>query len=188
MIKVLKFISSYFWIILLSITMLSILFNYIFFRTEGVLSIYCWFKGVSYIDNTNLVTISTVLIGIYFSLYTYILSVDSNSFISEVNKKEFKRLIRMINRGFISSLLIVLLSFVNNELFTLLSYWYILILFLLFIVVIGSLLEIGLFYTMIFKKDLDARYEQFDKSRIEDENNRRVNEKLMDFLERQNYD
>jgi len=62
----LKFIDKYFWwslstIIVLIVAVSLFLGNY--------LELYDWFYKNAYTNNTNLVTISTVFIGIYFSLY-----------------------------------------------------------------------------------------------------------------------
>lgn len=124
MIKILDFFISHFWKILLSIFPFILVLVLILEGTEGVVDLYFWFKRVSYNDNGNLLTIVTVLIGIYFSLYTYLLSADSNSFIAKIqNKSEFNRFVKMINRGFVSSMILVLLSFINKELFSIFCFF-----------------------------------------------------------------
>lgn len=107
----LKFIDKYFWwslstIIVLIVAVSLFLGNY--------LELYDWFYKNAYTNNTNLVTISTVFIGIYFSLYSFLLSSNTNSLISKLKFKEYKRLVSIVNRGFISSFIIVIFSFFNG--------------------------------------------------------------------------
>jgi len=110
----LKFIDKYFWwslstIIVLIVAVSLFLGNY--------LELYDWFYKNAYTNNTNLVTISTVFIGIYFSLYSFLLSSNTNSLISKLKFKEYKRLVSIVNRGFISSFIIVIFSFFNENIY-----------------------------------------------------------------------
>ena len=107
----LKFIDKYFWWCLLVIIVMVILMSLLLGNYSGM---YCWFYKNAYLDNTNLVTISTVFIGIYFSLYGFLLSSDTNSLVSKLRLKEYKRLVSIVNRGFLSSFIIVIFSFFND--------------------------------------------------------------------------
>lgn len=125
----LKFIDKYFWwslstIIVLIVAVSLFLGNY--------LELYDWFYKNAYTNNTNLVTISTVFIGIYFSLYSFLLSSNTNSLISKLKFKEYKRLVSIVNRGFISSFIIVIFSFFNENIYNWVGKIYILFLFLFF--------------------------------------------------------
>lgn len=189
MLKVIDFLSSHFWKMLFGGLLLILVAVFIFQGRDGILNLYDWFKKVSYDDNGNLVTIVTVLIGIYFSLYTYLLSADSNSFLSKIrDKNEFNRFVRMINRGFVSSMIMVLLSFLNGELLKKFGHYYIIFLFLDFVLIFGSLIEISLYYSFLFKRDLDSRFKYFQSINTKEEEERQLMVKLKDFLERQNYD
>ncbi|MFS7422541.1 hypothetical protein AB6878_02450 [Carnobacterium maltaromaticum] len=187
--KIIKIVGRYFWIMIVSTLIFFFLITYLLKGLEGIEGLYRWFKEVSFVENSNFITISTVLIGIYFSLYTYILSADPNSFFSKIkDEREYKKLIRMINFGFFSSMTTVLLSFVNIDLFNKLGYRYILILFILFIIIFGSLIEIGIYYALIFKNDFREKLNSIESVLSEDEEDRKLKKKLMDFLDRQNYD
>ncbi|EME3528779.1 hypothetical protein [Enterococcus faecium] len=187
MLKVINFFSSHFWKILFFGLLLLLTTVYAMRGITGIWNLYYWFKGVSYNDNANLVTIVTVLIGIYFSLYTYLLSADSNSFLAKIrDKAEFYRLVKMINIGFSSSMVLVLLSFINAELFKIFCHYYILFLFLDFILIFGSLIEIFLYYSLLFKRDLESRYNYFQSIKSNEEEEKKLARKLKDFLERQN--
>ena len=103
----LKFIDKYFWWCLLVIIVMVISISLLLGNYSGL---YSWFYKNAYLDNTNLVTISTVFIGIYFSLYGFLLSSDTNSLVSKLKLKEYKRLVSIVNRGFLSSFIIVILK------------------------------------------------------------------------------
>ena len=108
----LKFIDKYFWWSLLTIIVLIVAMSLFF---GNYLELYDWFYKNAYTNNANLVTISTVFIGIYFSLYGFLLSSNTNSLISKLKLKEYKRLVSIVNRGFVSSFIIVIFSFLNEN-------------------------------------------------------------------------
>ncbi|MEZ7616587.1 hypothetical protein O3651_06495 [Streptococcus sp. 27098_8_73] len=178
----LKFIDKYFWWCLLVIIVMVISMSLLLGNYSGL---YCWFYKNAYLDNTNLVTISTVFIGIYFSLYGFFTSADTNSFIAKLKLKEYKRLISIINRGFISSFTIVLFSFVNEILYHLLDRVYILFLLLVFILLIGSALQIAIYFSLLLRNDINTKYnslkEDIKKENLDDE----IRGKLKQFLDRE---
>ena len=184
--SIIKFVINHFWLMIIFINIIIITLTYVLQGTAGLQALVAWFKSVSFEQNSNFVTISTVLIGIYFSLYTYILSADASSFFSRLTVKEFKKLILMITIGFCSSMLIVILSFLNDILYKYMDLMYIGVLYLLFVLIFGSLIQISVYYSLIFKYDLNSRYETFNQERIESEENRVIKEKLKEFLEKNN--
>ncbi|MDY5175323.1 hypothetical protein SM192_01215 [Lactococcus lactis] len=175
---------EHFWFFAVLVNIIILTLSYITYGTDGIVSLYKWFKDVSFCDNGNLITISTVLIGIYFSLYTYILSADLNSFFSRLNLKEFRYLIWMITIGFVSSMSIVLLSFINDFLYEAFGVAFIIFLYILFVLIFGSLILISIYYALIFKRDLDSRYKSFEESKNLSEEERKLKMKLKDFLEK----
>lgn len=178
----LKFIDKYFWWCLLVIIVMVISMSLLLGNYSGL---YCWFYKNAYLDNTNLVTISTVFIGIYFSLYGFFTSADTNSFIAKLKLKEYKRLISIINRGFISSFTIVLFSFLNEILYHLLDRVYILFLLLVFVLLIGSALQIAIYFSLLLRNDINTKYnslkEDIKKENLDDE----IRKKLKQFLDRE---
>ena len=94
----LKIIDKHFWIIYSAIIIVIIISS---LGLGSVEKIYCWFFDIVYKDNTNLVTISTVFIGIYFSLYSTLTTSNSSSFVSKLSFKEIKKLAAMVNIGFL---------------------------------------------------------------------------------------
>lgn len=178
----LKFIDKYFW---WSLSIIIVLIVAVSLFLGNYLELYDWFYKNAYLDNTNLVTISTVFIGIYFSLYGFFTSADTNSFIAKLKLKEYKRLISIINRGFISSFTIVLFSFVNEILYHLLDRVYILFLLLVFILLIGSALQIAIYFSLLLRNDINKKYnslkEDIKKENLDDE----IRKKLKQFLDRE---
>ena len=65
----LKFIDKYFW---WSLSIIIVLIVAVSLFLGNYLELYDWFYKNAYTNNANLVTISTVFIGIYFSLYVQI--------------------------------------------------------------------------------------------------------------------
>ena len=162
----LKFIDKYFWwslstIIVLIVAVSLFLGNY--------LELYDWFYKNAYTNNTNLVTISTVFIGIYFSLYSFLLSSNTNSLISKLKFKEYKRLVSIVNRGFISSFIIVIFSFFNENIYNWVGKIYILFLFFIF--------------TLLFRYDLKTKYNSFDEDIKKEILDNELREKLKQFLD-----
>lgn len=180
--KLLKIIDRFFWLIITSIVII-ILFSFYF--TGQFDQFYQWFFNVSYLENGNLVTIATVFIGIYFSLYTFITSADSSSFLSRLSVSDLKKLVRMVNVGFVSSFSIVFFSFVNTEFYNLLHCKYIYFLFIIFLLLFGSAIQITLYYTLLFKQDIESKHKSFEaelNNQILDDELRR---KLLEFLNKQ---
>ncbi|MEX2804701.1 hypothetical protein AB3329_06250 [Streptococcus sp. H31] len=180
--KLIRFIDRFFWLIII----LSITVTILFFKISNSFNnFYQWFKDISYTNNSNLVTISTVFIGIYFSLYTFLTSANVDSFLTNFSLKDFKKLIRMINHGFLSSFSIVLLSFVNKIIFSLLNEWYIYFLFIVFVALFGSAIQIALYYTLIFKNDLDYKFNSLQKQKEESQMDSELRKKLKRYLDSQ---
>ena len=170
----LKFIDKYFWWSLLSIIVLIVTMS-LFLGNYSEL--YDWFYKNAYTDNTNLVTISTVFIGIYFSLYGFLLSSDKNSLISKLKLKEYKRLVSIVNKGFLSSFIIVISSFFNENIYNWVGD--------IFLLLIGSAIQIAIYFTLLFRYDLNKKYNSFEediqKEILDDE----LRKKLKQFLDRE---
>ena len=147
--------------------------------------LYCWFFKNAYTDNTNLVTISTVFIGIYFSLYGFLLSSDTNSVVTKLKLKEYKRLVSIINRGFLSSFIIVIFSFFNENIYHWFGKIYILFLFLIFLLLIGSAIQIAIYFTLLFRNDINTKYNSFEEDMKKEILDDEIRGKLKQFLDRE---
>lgn len=178
MTKYLKFVEKYFLCIVAIFVLLFFLICY-FGSRDTFDKLVEWVMDITYDDNSNLITVSTVFIGIYFTLYTYLLSVSSDSILAKLELKEFKKLARMISIGFISSLSVVLLSFFKTE-----KIWYYLIIFIASFLLLISAVEIAIYYTLIFKRDLDGKFGELQNQKIEKRKDEQLKKELKNFLER----
>lgn len=176
----LKLIDKYFWWYLSFIILLIILIS-LFLGNYS--DLYDWFYTNAYTDNTNLVTISTVFIAIYFSLYGFLLSSDTNSLVSKLKLKEYKRLVSIVNRGFLSSFIIVIFSFFNENIYNWMGKIYILFLFFIFLLLIGSAIQIAIYFTLLFKYDLNKKYNSFEEDIQKEILDNELREKLKQFLD-----
>lgn len=133
--------------------------------------------------NGNIITVATVLIGIYFSLYSFVLGADPNSFFGKLkDKDELKFLIRMINLGFFSSSFFTLLSLLNDVLFSLIHGLLILILGILVIIMLGTLIQIIIYYTLIIRKDILSKFERMEDEKVKEHENEKLARDLRIFL------
>jgi len=178
----LKFIDKYFWWCLLVIIVMVISISLLLGNYSGL---YSWFYKNAHLDNTNLVTISTVFIGIYFSLYGFLLSSDTNSIVSKLKLKEYKRLVSIVNRGFLSSFIIVIFSFFNENIYNWVGEIYILFLFVIFLLLIGSAIQIAIYFTLLFRYDLNKKYNSFEEDIQKEILDNELRKKLKQFLDRE---
>ncbi|HEL1759602.1 TPA: hypothetical protein TXU88_001540 [Streptococcus suis] len=178
MTKILKFIEKYFFWIFVVLALLFFSITYFFFR-QLFDKVLCWIMEITYSNDSNLITISTVFIGIYFTLYTYLLSIDSNSILAKIELREFKKLARMINVGFISSLAVVLCSFLKTN-----QIWYYLAISVLVFLLLISAIEIAIYYTLIFKRDLDSKFIELQTQELVSRKDDELKKELRNFLER----
>ncbi|MEC6748593.1 hypothetical protein VXN63_08535 [Marinilactibacillus sp. XAAS-LB27] len=187
--KLIRFFEQNFLIIIFCVSFFLLLVLYLLqlFTSMNVFNDFViGFESIAIIENGNLVTISTVIIGIYFSLYTYILSVDSDSFISNLkNYKEFSSLISMVNRGFVSSFSLVLLSFLNDWLYGIMNNFYLVLIGILIIIIFGSLLQISIYYWLIFKYDFKKKYNQIKQQNVSEYEEIILKSDLKNFLEKE---
>ena len=170
----LKFIDKYFWWCLLVII---VMVNSISLLLGNYSGLYSWFYKNAYLDNTNLVTISTVFIGIYFSLYGFLLSSDTNSLVSKLKLKEYKRLVSIVNRGFLSSFIIVIFSFFNENIYNWVG--------VIFLLLIGSAIQIAIYFTLLFRYDLNKKYNSFEEDIQKEILDNELRKKLKQFLDRE---
>lgn len=178
----LKIIDKHFWIIYSAIIIVIISSS---LGLGSVEKIYCWFFDIVYNDNTNLVTISTVFIGIYFSLYSTLTTSNSSSFVSKLSFKEIKKLAAMVNIGFLSSFIIVLTSFVNVIFYSLFNIFYIVFLFIVCFFLWGSAIQVALYYTFLFRNDINNKYNSIQKEERNEVLDNELRKKLKQFLDRE---
>lgn len=108
-------------------------------------------------SNSELITIATIFIGIYFSVYTILMSSNMESAFGRLSKRNKVSLIKILNEGFISSFLYVIISLffpVIYNYFPLVSSLTMLGLLILFFY---SALVFGLDIFILIKSDIENR-------------------------------
>ncbi|MEE9724882.1 hypothetical protein [Listeria seeligeri] len=109
-----------------------------------------------YSQQDMMVTSATVLIGIYFTMYTIFAVYNSSSVISKLYSESFQKLLKLLKYAMVSSILVLVFGFLSdwlcsvNEIFT-----YIINFFFSLYFIITSLI-CGIYIYMILKKDIDG--------------------------------
>lgn len=68
-------------------------------------------------NNSDLITIATVFIGIYFTIYTLLISFDKDYSFNKLSYKNKKTLIKIMNWGFLSSFSYVIYSLIYSHIY-----------------------------------------------------------------------
>ena len=171
-------------ILIILVVMSTLIAGLVFFIFKDDINIvYSILVDALVYKNDNIITVATVLIGIYFSLYSFVLGADSNSFFGKLkDKDDLKFLIRMINLGFFSSSLFTLLSLLNDLLFSLIHGFLVLILGILVIIMLGTLIQIIIYYTLIIRKDILSKFERMEDEKVKEHENEKLARDLIIFL------
>ncbi|CAJ2233923.1 hypothetical protein [Companilactobacillus paralimentarius] len=124
-------------------------------------------------------TISTVLIGIFFSLFTILLSIDTNSILIRIDKKVLKKLVTLIFIAFVTSFVFVLFPFVikivPNLQLGCKRFFMSLFLFLILLT-----LRTGLYFFLIIKFDLNNKVDKIKSDEKKREEEQKMIKKLYD--------
>ena len=171
-------------ILIILVVMSTLIAGLVFFIFKDDINIvYSILVDALVYKNDNIITVATVLIGIYFSLYSFVLGADSNSFFGKLkDKDDLKFLIRIINLGFFSSSLFTLLSLLNDLLFSLIHGFLVLILGILVIIMLGTLIQIIIYYTLIIRKDILSKFERMEDEKVKEHENEKLARDLRIFL------
>lgn len=136
----------------------------------------------------TLISIAAIFIGIYFSIFTLLLTVKSSSKIVRLGIKTYKELIVFLRNAFIGSFIYIIYAIVfplkvyvdeigifkfSKELF----------LGVLVVYMLLSAFRVGITFIYIFKKDLNNLYENIEKENLEIEEQKEIIHKLRGFLE-----
>lgn len=140
-----------------------------------------------------LISIAAIFIGIYFSIFTLLLTVKSSSKIVRMGIGTYKELVEFLKNAFLGSFVYILYAitfplFMNIIETGVLKFLFDLILGILFTYMILTALRIGICFVYIFKADLKNLYENIDKETLEIEEQREIIHKLKSFLEHYEYE
>jgi len=131
------------------------------------------------------IIISSLGLGTHFSLYSTLTTSNSSSFVSKLSYKEIKKLAAMVNIGFLSSFIIVLTSFVNVIFYSLFNVFYIVFLFIVCFFLWGSAIQVALYYTFLFRNDINNKYNSIQKEERNEVLDDELRKKLKQFLDRE---
>lgn len=133
-----------------------------------------------YEQQDSMVTSATVLIGIYFTMYTIFAVYNSSSVIGKLYTNNFKRLLRLLKHALISSILVLIFGFMTawlkNES---LMITYLLNFFFNVYFIVTSII-CGFYIYFIFKRDIEG----LDKQKEENDKKEILLENLENFLDR----
>lgn len=134
-------------------------------------------------SDSSLVTVATVFIGIYFTIYTMLTSIQSDSVLANLEKEDFKKILKILSIGFFSSFAYTLysvffmISFESNRILTTLI---VLFLALLFFV---SAFQFGVLLTLILRQDIYGSIKKINERKAEDLAKVNIYVKLEAFLD-----
>lgn len=116
----------------------------------------------SYLSQSNpeLITIATIFIGIYFSVYTILMSSNTESAFGRLSKRNKVSLIKILNEGFISSFLYVIISLFFSVIYNYFPLISSLIMLGLLILFFYSALVFGLDIFILIKSDIENRIKE----------------------------
>lgn len=123
----------------------------------------------------NLISLSAIFLGIYFTLFTLISTLDINSWITNLPNKRFKEIISLIKNGFsvtfIYVLYLLLVNSISEDTFSISNFFYELIFLLNFLFCLYILLIALVIATIIYtayQKDI-SEFNQKKEQKIQDE-------------------
>ncbi|EAF5461929.1 hypothetical protein CPC87_06930 [Listeria monocytogenes] len=134
-----------------------------------------------YSQKEIVITSATVLIGIYFTMYTIFAVYNSSSVIGKLYNTGFQALLKLLKHAMVSSVLVLLFGFLSDWLFGLaVNVTYLLNLFLNLYLLLTSII-CGFYIYIIFKQDIAGLKEQ----RTANEEKEVLLQNLRTFLERE---
>ncbi|MCZ8540289.1 hypothetical protein [Psychrobacillus psychrodurans] len=135
-----------------------------------------------------LISVSAIFIGIYFSIFTMLLTIKSSSKMVQMGIKTYKELIQFLRNAFIGSFLYIVYA-ILYPLFSSISqpgiikFSYELLLGGLVLYMLLTSLRVGITYIIIFKSDLNKTFLNMEKENEESEELKETMYKLKNFLE-----
>ncbi|WP_144512287.1 hypothetical protein [Bacillus sp. FJAT-22090] len=135
-----------------------------------------------------LISVSAIFIGIYFSIFTILLTIKSSSKMVKMGIKTYKELIQFLRNAFIGSFLYIVYA-ILYPLFSSISktgiikFSYELLLGGLVLYMLLTALRVGITYIIIFKSDLNKIFLNMEKENDEHEELKDIMYKLKNFVE-----
>lgn len=135
-----------------------------------------------------LVSIAAIFIGIYFTLFTLLLTIKPESKIIQMGLKTYKELLTFIKHAFIGAFLylfyVILYPLINfGQAVGLFKFLYEVVLSGLILYMLLSAVRVGIAYFIIFKFDLESFIANIDKEKQYKEEKNEIIFKLESFLD-----
>lgn len=133
-------------------------------------------------SDSSLVTVATVFIGIYFTIYTMLISIQSDSVLANLERTDFKKILRILTVGFVSSFIYTFysiffqVSYNSSKSFT---SFVVLFLALIFLV---SAFQFGTLLTLILTQDIYGAIKKINERKNDEERKEEILTKLEIFL------
>lgn len=133
-------------------------------------------------NDSAMVTVATVFIGIYFSVYTILTNISLDSAFAKLSYHNKQLLLKILNIGFISSFMYTLSSIFFPSLYSYSKCLSSFIILGLLLIIFISALEFGFFISIIIKKDIDGSIKNIDTRREQEIENDKTMEELRKYL------
>lgn len=137
-------------------------------------------------EDGSIVTVATVFIGIYFSIYTMLTSIQTDSVMSNLGKKNFQKLLNILGVGFLSSFAYTLYSVFFGTAYSTKPEVAVFFVLLLLIIFMLSAFQFGVIIYIILKKDIAATIEDLDERKKKELKQLDIQQKLEAFLDKEN--
>ncbi|MEG0078818.1 MULTISPECIES: hypothetical protein [Enterococcus] len=136
-------------------------------------------------EDNSLVTVATVFIGIYFTIYTMLTAIQSESVLANLKKADFKKILSILSVGFCSSFFYTLYSIffkVSYNAQKEITSYLILLLALIFFI---SALQFGVLIALILRRDIYGAIESIEERRRQESERDQLYKKLESFLDKE---
>lgn len=136
-------------------------------------------------ENNSIITVATVFIGIYFTMYTIFTTIDKNSVLAALDKRQFSKLLEILGVGFFSSSFYVILGILSSWLYGLYPECTSIILILTVVSFFSSAFVLGVLLYFIIKMDIFSIIETVRQDKIEEQNMTQTLKRLSLFLDKE---
>lgn len=133
-------------------------------------------------SDSSLVTVATVFIGIYFTIYTMLISIQSDSVLANLEKTDFKKILRILTVGFVSSFIYTFysiffqLSYNSSKVLTSFAVLFLALIFLI------SAFQFGTLLTLILTQDIYGAIKKINERKSDEARKEEILTKLEIFL------
>lgn len=134
-------------------------------------------------NNSILITIGSILIGIYFTVFSILGSLNINSTFAMISRENFLKLIKFILHSFISSVFFIIFMLIIYALPTsILAYYLIVLLFPLLIYIFCSSIRLGIYLFLIYRQEIDTLHKKLEEEELKHDELDDVVQRLKVFL------